>query len=456
MDRITQSSQQSGIRAPNYNEEVETVMKRTNQCLVHTNMSDFFIKKGYDAKVKDKVRRILSVLRTIIPKFNSSYDVPCWKMPLTVYRTSASHTSKKNINISGTIGNFKFSYREDDPWSKHTLDLVEWNSAEFQYLKRSIVCLPKVFLLGYPKCGSTFLYCILRQVISASQSSGCSVCEARKEPRWWISNHARNQLHLTSSEYMVLYLLNFDKGAQFVEDSFPAVTIDASPNHMFQTMKYPESSIENYCLLPSLLPVILPDSKYFVVMRNPITMLYSAFWFSCTMLHKDLEGVKNRGPDIFHELITTKIAKFNKCKDKGTPVDMCVDQAAQISFSPAFPKCGTTRLEIGFYYFHARKWLSVIPRERILFFTMEELVADNPSKTAKVILDHLGLPPANTDLPAEFVCNENIQDLIDYKHDPRLKMREDTRQILEEFFQPYNQMLADLLGDSKFLWNSIM
>ena len=48
--------------------------------------------------------------------------------------------------------------------------------------------------------------------------------------------------------------------------------------------------------------------------------------------------------------------------------------------------------------------------------------------------------------------HEMIFILVDYKHDPRLQMREDTRQILEEFFQPYNQMLAELLGDDKFLW----
>jgi hypothetical protein len=47
----------------------------------------------------------------------------------------------------------------------------------------------------------------------------------------------------------------------------------------------------------------------------------------------------------------------------------------------------------------------------------------------------------------------NQQRAVDYKNDPRLAMRNDTREILRSFFRPYNQMLADLLGDRKFLWN---
>ena len=105
---------------------------------------------------------------------------------------------------------------------------------------------------------------------------------------------------------------------------------------------------------------------------------------------------------------------------------------------------------MGLYYFHARKWLSVVPRSRILFFTLEEVAAGDLRATVDTITDFLELPP--TSIPAEldlntaddFGCNENSQHVIDYKNDPRLKMRDDTRQILVKFFQPYNRMLADL------------
>ena len=117
--------------------------------------------------------------------------------------------------------------------------------------------------------------------------------------------------------------------------------------------------------------------------------------------------------------------------------------------------CGRTRLEMGLYYVHARKWLSVVPRERILFFTLEELATQDLKHSAKVIVDFLEIDSGDLKMHnlLDIHCSKNQQKGIDYKHNPRLMMRNDTRQILIEFFKPYNQMLANLLGDDKFLWN---
>ena len=130
---------------------------------------------------------------------------------------------------------------------------------------------------------------------------------------------------------------------------------------------------------------------------------------------------------------------------------MCADLVTADLFSPEFPSYGRIRLEMGLYYLHARKWLSVVPRERIHFFTLEELVAQDLRDTVGVIVDFLQLPHPHSLPTDELQCRENTQEKIDYRHDPRLMMREDTKQILEDFYQPYNQMLADLLGDDKFL-----
>ena len=36
--------------------------------------------------------------------------------------------------------------------------------------------------------------------------------------------------------------------------------------------------------------------------------------------------------------------------------------------------------------------------------------------------------------------------MVDYSHDPRLKMRADTEELLKKFFFPFNRMLTDLLS----------
>lgn len=47
-----------------------------------------------------------------------------------------------------------------------------------------------------------------------------------------------------------------------------------------------------------------------------------------------------------------------------------------------------------------------------------------------------------------------IPSLITACDNPQLRMRKDTQEILTDFFRPYNQKLADLLGDDKFLWEN--
>jgi len=48
----------------------------------------------------------------------------------------------------------------------------------------SIVCFPKVFIAGYLKCGSTFLYCFLNRIIH--HRLGVHTSQSAKEPHWWV------------------------------------------------------------------------------------------------------------------------------------------------------------------------------------------------------------------------------------------------------------------------------
>ena len=437
--------------------ELDIILSRVNTCLESTNLTLYFKSKGYYDRVQTDADRLLTNLRKVIPPLRAPYTVPCWKTSFQVTWIN-SRTTKATRNVKGHIGDFNFSYKVPD----NLLKLKNLNAMESAHLshrgtqailEKSVVCLPKIFLLGYAKSGSTYLYCLLHRIARLVLGVG-GVCQVEKEPHWWVHFGTQPQ----EPDYILTYLLNFKTGAMYRERNMAAVTIDASPNLMWQSPRYSEDeTMENYCLMPSLIPVILPDSKYFVIMRNPITMLYSAFWFSCTSRDKSVYPVKYQGPDIFHERIIKKITIFNNCKDQGIHLDKCVNMVGADLYTPELPKCGRTRLEMSLYYFHTRKWLSVVPRERIHFFTMEELATQDITHTAKAILDHLELPlfsAINMGFAAEDLqnCNENTQHKIDYKHDPRLKMREDTKQILEEFFQPYNKMLADLLGDEKFLW----
>ena len=292
-------------------EEVRIVSSRIRDCLTATNMSDYF--NNYMTTAEHNTRQVLESLRKIIPRFESEYDLPCWKMSLevTLKSTPAKWGTPVSSNtVEGFIDGMKFSHKDRLGGTMRTLYYTHW-SGNPPHISLSTVCLPKIFIMGYSKCGSTFLYCLIQKILSLKFNVKGD-CQFLKEPHWWSGGKVKS----TSFGYLSVYLLNFERGSDFVDRNMPAVTIDASQNLMYESPRYSEDeTMENYCLMPSLIPVILPDSKYFVIMRNSITMLYSAFWFSCTSRDKSVYPVKYQGPDIFHERIIKKITIFNNCKD---------------------------------------------------------------------------------------------------------------------------------------------
>lgn len=48
--------------------------------------------------------------------------------------------------------------------------------------------------------------------------------------------------------------------------------------------------------------------------------------------------------------------------------------------------------------------------------------------------------------------NKNSQQRYNYHTDTNLQMLPETRVLLEEFFEPFNKILAELLNDRRFLY----
>ena len=417
--------------------EIKMVMKNMDSCLAATNMKDFFIKMGYMRSARKNAQYLLDIIRTVVPKaYDPKYDIPCWDMNIQV--------SLQEDRMIGRMGELSFN---------ETCERYSWQHALQKHgnIATSVACLPKVFVAGYPKCGSTYLYCILK--------ASNKVAQFTKEPHWWIAQHGPN---VPTTRQIAKYLFNFIPGSYLVQESHYAVTVDATPNLIFKWPHFvDEEPLVNYCLMPSLLPVILPDSKYIVVMRNPVALLYSAFWYTCTMYGHGwawTEELKLRAPTIFHERIVAKIKLFNECMQRQLMLEECILNITFLnSFGTKELHCGKTEVDVGIYYVHVRKWLSVIPREKFVFLTLEELSKDT-IKNARELWKFIGIPNSENinATRSKLLCDapnkKNTQQAVDYHLDPRLQMRKDTKELLTKFYHPFNKKLADILGDDKFLW----
>ena len=443
------------------------VKERLNKCLWGTNLTEEFEREGYLAIAHSNAMVLIHTIRKVIPrKFSESYVNPCWKANFEVFHQKYQDRSSGKVSnyIKTKIDRELYISPLDDYTSiaKTTLHM------HFQHTNKRgshfvagnmsspLICLPKVFLAGFPKCGSSFLYCLMSEAFGSGS-------QVEKEPHWWITRGPAKHPRKPEASYIPIYLLNFlDTSRKLASGRYnnsnyhQPLTIDGTPNLMFDWPRWFENEPPiNYCLLPAVIPQILPDSKFVVVMRNPLDMMYSAFWFSCTLIRANLSAeVIQRGPDIFHERTAAKVEQFKECRNSHS-LHWCVLNITYDAYSPEMPTCGRVRLEIGFYVVYVQRWLSVVPRDKFLFLTVNEL-SEETARVEKELWRLAGYPDtARSDkLRKPNYCRTNSQEHIDYHNDSRLHMREHTREMLTELFRPYSQMLANILNDTKFLWKA--
>ena len=455
VELLTTSSRQQAVPVE---KEVARVMVNLDKCLSAANLTDYFVEKGLLPKARRNAEHFLTTLRQSIPTvFNSSYSSPCWEINLEMKHciNSVLPTCQSDV-ITGSLGSLR--YRK----FKSNVDPALYAALTSTYpngLSSSVVCLPKLFLAGFPKCGSSYLYCLLEQLYSTHQMHSLV-----KEPHFWVprgpfGSEKFHQIPHDGTD-LGLYLLNFQPAVQSELDSRFSFPIDGSPNLLFQWRLYGWSEgMENYCLAPAVLPQVLPDSKFIIIMRNPVDMLHSSFWYSCSDLNIELTQERQKKmPDEFHMKVLKKIHVFQDCLHSA-PIDKCMMDVFK-KLGNSYRYCGRIRLEIGFYYLYIRKWLAIIPREQFLFLATEDLTTGQEA-VEKKIMDFLGSSRVGVPHhePRDGVkstrgstfCN-NIQTRYDYHHNPQLQMRDDTRQLLTAFYQSYNRELATLLHDDKYVY----
>ncbi len=434
-----QRLQEQAIPLNNSAVDLMAVVKdRVQMCLSATGMKEYFQQNGLLEDALTSAANYVARIRRLVPeRFLTAFSSHCWAVNITV---QVDRSSTGSLTIHGKYGTISY---QGNLTNTHVRPYNPSNGADFL----SVACIPEVFLAGFAKCGSTYLYSLLHQhpLIIKSRS---------KEPHWWLfANHFTDN---TSGNALFLaeYLLTYKSLVEEMQkqNTFGLLSVDATPSKMYRWPHFDKDKNlkVNYCLLPAVIPKVLPRAKFLVVMRNPTDLLYSSFWFSCTRRGGNVaKDEQLKGPNIFHERVVKKISTFKICIER-FPLVKCVLDSTRNSFSLELP-CGKIRLDMSLYYVHVHKWLSVVPQSKFLFLTLEELSADADG-TMSEVWNFLGLPYTVLQ-PAE-MSSWNQQERIDYHHNPQLFMREDTRELLNKFFAPYNQMLADLLGDDKFQWTT--
>ena len=342
----------------------------------------------------------------------------------------------------------------DKVMSDLTNQLTQIEDKDLPYLlpnangTKTLYCLPYMYLLGYPKCGTTSLLGYLKphhEFVKSVRGYG------------WISNHTAGLINKYPANVKSVFSLlkRFYQGASKIEESstydvYNKIIADFSASTSWRQSGFEQFKNGSMCDPPLLLRELQPNAKFVVLLREPLNRLYSAFWF-----YADKKYKKKLNPEIFSKDVHTFFERLKLCDDKKSMLK-CLKEAKDFDnhFKDFYAFSNSSQLLTGFYYLYLLPWLQVFPRKNFLFIRTEDMKKDT-RKTLEEVLQFLGmsrLSDVKIDKIQKLALHE--QTML-HGNDSQLLLSSSTKKQLRAYFRPFNEKLAELLNDDKFLWDGI-
>uniref|UniRef100_A0A3B4CDH1 Sulfotransferase n=1 Tax=Pygocentrus nattereri TaxID=42514 RepID=A0A3B4CDH1_PYGNA len=301
-----------------------------------------------------------------------------------------------------------------DPYRRNLYSLYSRQSrATFQYLRSSfrkhllfrdgkffrIRCLPYFYIIGQPKCGTTDLYDRLRLHPDVRVT-------ALKEPHWWT----RKRFGEASASTM----WDNNAWAYFCDNA-----TEGEPPFLIQ----------------DFIHALQPEARFIAILRDPVERLYSDYLYF---------GMANKSSEDFHEKVWESVQLFDACLQDFS-MRACV-------YNSSLNNAMSVRLHVGLYVVYVLDWLSVFGRDQLLVLRLEDHAADRTLSMHRVF-QFLSLRSLSEQKEAEITKRpaSNTRRLSDKNLGPMLPL---TREILSDFYGPFNRKLAAVLQDDSFLWDT--
>ncbi len=226
---------------------------KLHMCLDALNLTTCYRELGYlETAERNIVETLENYLRLIQPnhvvKTHHNY----------CYRVQAQ-LNVNSTHLSGYVDRFPFEI------DTSALDSYVFQNIHLRHKTKlhsfTYACLPKVFLAGFSKCGSTFLYHILE--------SHPYVTAAVKEPRQWNRVPASSLGFEKLIAYFALYMYNYSPTLD-IKKSQPRIAIDGDPHTVYGWPKFQtDTNLRiNICLPPVVLPALIPKLKFIIAERS--------------------------------------------------------------------------------------------------------------------------------------------------------------------------------------------
>jgi len=203
-------------------------------------------------------------------------------------------------------------------------------------------------------------------------------------------------------------------------------------------------------LVRSVMGTVVP--KFIIILKNPTERYYETF-----RNYEHYPKYYGANMDGFVRFIKEQIEAFRGCEAAGISSSACV-----MYFEAMAPELEAVfyhadQLFKGMYSVFMEYWLGAFPKESFLVLQHEEYKRD-PLHCLNRVFTHLGLHE-----PSEEVVEKMRQQteevfrgsefMMEARKNLPEAMSTEARRLLDDFYRPYNEKLAKLLDDDRFLWD---
>ncbi|KAG2452263.1 hypothetical protein HYH02_003287 [Chlamydomonas schloesseri] len=287
-------------------------------------------------------------------------------------------------------------------------------------------CAPYFQIIGVSKCGTTDLYGRLRR--------HPDLADGAKGPHFWdeCPHPPKGACTAPPNGDFDGYVNLFEKGATQIKSNPLAIVGEASSNTYTGVYTFVRglARLKTNITLAQLIHAAQPYQRQIIIMRDPVARYYSAFHYYRRKPSEPFEG-----PDKFHERVERDIKNWKACVARhGQPE--CVKR-----YEPQ-------QLVKGMYAEFVDAWTAVFPRQQLLFLRTEDYKAA-PREHLQAVMKFLGMRELSDSETGSLMRLRRFN--AQSEKYPRMWPR--SRKLLEEFYRPFNEKLAALMGnDPRFLW----
>lgn len=395
----------------------------------------------------------IAFIRKFIPApkdFNKNYRNPCWYAKLTLPESVQKTFRKTPVVRSPLFSDKTASSVVNSILQSYNIQ----NSSKTSAKHLRLVCLPSIYLAGFPKCGTTSLYNVIAHHPSI-------VPPNTKESHFWSTFLRDGNVVASHRQLHVLwYLSQYFEPSDMIRIHSHMYTLDGSVDTLWASENPQLTGDSDSCFHPLAMFQTIPGAKFIVIMRNPVNRLFSDFWYFCSIHNWKLsngtvqvpEYIRRNAALMFHNLTLMAIESFHNCIRHGYSHFECTKRSTVGDVSNLHA-CPPLRLGLGLYYYHIVKWLNVFPNNQFLFLQTEELLMQPFSVLERLwnFLEVENVPKTQFYEVLKQKSNE-MHWIKSKKYSKDFVMLPDTNKLLKEFYQPYNKKLVSLLGNSQFLW----